>query len=67
MSGQQKPPDGCPGCNPTQVMPFLHGRNIHVEELPEEAAHAPEAVVCERCKRAWILMPRTGDNKTPVA
>lgn len=67
MSEPIRPPDGCPGCNTEQVMRYLHGRGIHVEEIPEEATRSADSIACERCRRKWILMPRTGDVKTPVA
>lgn len=67
MSAATRPPDGCPGCNPEQVMRFLHRQGIHVEELPETATRSSDTIACDHCGRKWILMPRTGDRKTPVA
>jgi DNA-directed RNA polymerase subunit RPC12/RpoP len=48
-------------------MRFLHGQGIHVEEIPEGTTKSAETIACDRCGRKWILMPRTGDVKTPVA
>jgi DNA-directed RNA polymerase subunit RPC12/RpoP len=48
-------------------MRFLHQQGIHVEELPRDTPKAAESIACDNCGRKWILMPRTGDVKTPVA
>lgn len=60
-------PDGCPGCNPDHVLPFLHERGLQVEELPTGTQNTGEIITCDRCERSWLLMPRNGDAKAPVA
>lgn len=62
-----EPPEGCPGCNPEEILPLLEARDIRVEEVPRPRHAWNDVVPCQRCGRAWLLMPREGQEGTPVA
>ena len=60
-------PKGCLGCNPEEVGPVLERRGIKVEEVPRPRHAWGDVLCCDECGRAWMLMPRPSDPKTPVA
>lgn len=59
-------PEGCLGCNP-DVEPVLEAHGITVEEIPLPKQPWSDVIVCPRCGRAWLLMPRDNDPDKPVA
>lgn len=67
MSAAREFPKGCMGCNPEEIKPLLEARGIHVEAVPGTPAASKDILVCGQCGQAWLLMPREGDPKTPVA
>jgi len=67
MTTSNRPPNGCPGCNPGEVMVYLHAHGIHVEELPEETAGLIDTITCDRCGKSWLLMPRPGAPNKPAS
>ena len=62
-----KSPDGCLGCNPEEIKPMLDAHGIHVEEVPRPRHGWGDVFPCPQCGRTWVLMPRTSDEKKPVA
>lgn len=69
MSGRPDLPKGCMGCNADEIGPILKSRGITVVELDVATpwSAVKDVVVCQECGRAWLLMPREGDPRTPVA
>lgn len=63
----QTVPEGCLGCNAAQVGPLLAARGIEVEEVPDPRPEWRDVIVCPRCDRAWLLMPRRDDPSKPTA
>jgi len=67
VTGDTKSPEGCAGCNPDEILPILEARDLDVEEVPATQHGWRDVIVCKRCGRAWLLMPRNDDPAKPVA
>lgn len=60
-------PEGCLGCNEEEIRPVLERHGINVQEVPRPRHAWSDVVPCPKCGRAWLLMPKAIDPKTPVA
>ena len=60
-------PEGCAGCNPNEILPILEARDLDVQEIQVAHPGWEDVIVCKKCSRVWLLMPREDDTSKPVA